>query len=304
MVEETHVDEGFQSTEVGEIPIDWVVVQIGEICKIHVGRDLREDIFSETEDNTYKYPVFSNTVSNYGLYGFYSNPEYRGDSFTVVGRGVGLGKAFYRSGGYGAIGRLLVLFPIEDVDARYLVQYINLYILISFESSGIPQLTGISFAKYKLPLPPTKAEQTAIATALSDMDALIEGLEQLLVKKRNIKQGAMQELLTGRRRLVGFESLNGVQQTEVGIIPTDWEIDEIQNLCSISTGDKNTQDRIEGGTYPFFVRSQTVERINSYSYDGEAVLTAGDGVGTGKVFHYIYGKFDYHQRVYGVPPKN
>ena len=48
------------------------------------------------------------------------------------------------------------------------------------------------------------------------------------------------------------------------------------------------------------MRSQTVERINSYSFDGEAVLTAGDGVGTGKVFHYINGKFDVHQRVYRI----
>ena len=90
----------------------------------------------------------------------------------------------------------------------------------------------------------------------------------------------------------------GFKQTEVGVIPKDWQVDEIQNLCSITTGDKNTQDRITGGPYPFFVRSQVVERINSYSFDGEAVLTAGDGVGTGKVFHYINGKFDFHQRVY------
>jgi type I restriction enzyme S subunit len=43
-----------------------------------------------------------------------------------------------------------------------------------------------------------------------------------------------------------------------------------------------------------------VERINSYSFDGEAILTAGDGVGTGKVFHYTNGKFDVHQRVYRI----
>ena len=51
-------------------------------------------------------------------------------------------------------------------------------------------------------LPPTKGEQEAIAEALSDADALIESLEQLLVKKRHVKQGAMQELLTGKTRLV------------------------------------------------------------------------------------------------------
>ena len=52
--------------------------------------------------------------------------------------------------------------------------------------------------------------------------------------------------------------------------------------------------------YPFYVRSPIVERINTYTFDGEAILTAGDGVGAGKVFHYVTGKFDYHQRVYNL----
>ena len=133
---------------------------------------------------------------------------------------------------------------------------------------------------------------------MSDADALIESLEQLLIKKRQLKQGAMQELLTGKNRLPGFEINPGYKQTEVGVIPEDWDLDDIENLAHITTGGRNTQDRIDDGQYPFFVRSQTAERINSYSYDGEAVLTAGDGVGTGKVFHYINGKFDAHQRVY------
>ncbi|KSV17227.1 hypothetical protein DA01_07385 [Dehalococcoides mccartyi] len=92
----------------------------------------------------------------------------------------------------------------------------------------------------------------------------------------------------------------GYKQTDLGVIPINWSIDKIANLASITTGDKNTQDRVDDGLYPFFVRSQIVERIDSYSFDGEAVLTAGDGVGTGKVFHYINGKFDFHQRVYKI----
>lgn len=83
-------------------------------------------------------------------------------------------------------------------------------------------------------------------------------------------------------------------------IPDDWNSDFLGKLASISTGSKNTQDKVDDGKYPFFVRSQTVERINTYSFDGEAILTAGDGVGTGKVFHYINGKFDFHQRVYKI----
>ena len=90
----------------------------------------------------------------------------------------------------------------------------------------------------------------------------------------------------------------GYKQTEVGMIPVDWEVKEIQEFATIRTGDSDTQDRLDEGEYPFFVRSQTIERINSYSFDGEAILTSGDGVGVGKIYHYVNEKFDYHQRVY------
>ena len=94
------------------------------------------------------------------------------------------------------------------------------------------------------------------------------------------------------------EIKQGYKQTDIGVIPEDWEVRTIGEVLKVTTGNRNTQDKKDDGLYPFFVRSQIVERINSYSFDGEGVLTAGDGVGTGKVFHYINGKFDYHQRVY------
>lgn len=80
----------------------------------------------------------------------------------------------------------------------------------------------------------------------------------------------------------------------------EWEVKRLEQLADITTGDKDTQNKVNGGQYPFFVRSQTVEKINSFSYDGEAILTSGDGVGVGKNFHYVNGQFDYHQRVYCI----
>lgn len=80
--------------------------------------------------------------------------------------------------------------------------------------------------------------------------------------------------------------------------PNDWKDDKVSNLVDISTGCRDTQDNKTSGKFPFFVRSPIVERIDVADYDCEAVLTAGDGVGTGKVFHYINGKFAAHQRVY------
>ena len=84
----------------------------------------------------------------------------------------------------------------------------------------------------------------------------------------------------------------------IGEIPKHWETRRMRYLCKIKTGDKDTVNRVDDGVYPFYVRSPKVERINSYTYDGEAVLMAGDGVGAGKVFHYVNGKFGCHQRVY------
>ncbi len=80
----------------------------------------------------------------------------------------------------------------------------------------------------------------------------------------------------------------------------EWEENVIKDFAKVTTGNKDTQDKVDDGEYPFFVRSQTVERINTYSYEGEAILTSGDGVGVGKNFHYIVGRFDFHQRVYCI----
>lgn len=77
---------------------------------------------------------------------------------------------------------------------------------------------------------PGVAEQTVIAEALSDADALIESLEQLLAKKRDLKQGAMQELLTGKRRLPGFETSAPDKRTDLGVIPGDWDIQRLGDI--------------------------------------------------------------------------
>ncbi|WP_139750957.1 restriction endonuclease subunit S [Aeromonas media] len=132
------------------VPKGWSRSQIGEIANVQVGRDLIEDRYSEIESEKYKYPVYSNTVENRGLYGFYDFPEYPGNAVTVVGRGIGLGTAFarYENSAFGAIGRLLVLTPkINSFDVGFLADYINFSLIIHNESGGIPQLPGASLSK-------------------------------------------------------------------------------------------------------------------------------------------------------------
>ncbi|AUB80326.1 restriction endonuclease subunit S [Candidatus Thiodictyon syntrophicum] len=121
--------------------------------------------------------------------------------------------------------------------------------------------------------------------ALGDVDALLGGLDRLVAKKRNLKQAAMQQLLTGRTRLPGFHGA--------------WEVNCLGNVAHIKTGSRNNEDKIEGGKYPFFVRSDVIERIDTYSHDCEAILVPGEGR-IGSIFHYIRGRFDVHQRVYAI----
>ncbi len=312
------VRAGYKQTEVGVIPADWEVQKLGMLLveppayginAPAIPYDTRHftylritDIsddgrFIEESKASVKHPEASKFILNAG-------------DLVLARTGASVGKSYLYNSADGALvfaGFLIRVRPeAEKFSATYLKFYLQSrfywnWVTVNSMRSGQPGINGQEYASLPISIPPTKAEQEAIAAALSDADALIESLTQLIAKKRQIKQGAMQELLTGKRRLPGFATAtSGYQQTEVGVIPADWEIDDVENLANITTGSKNTQDRMDDGDYPFFVRSQTVERINSYSFDGEAVLTAGDGVGTGKVFHYINGKFDAHQRVYRI----
>lgn len=77
----------------------------------------------------------------------------------------------------------------------------------------------------------------------------------------------------------------------------NYNIFKFKDICNIQTGKSNTQDKCDDGIYPFYIRSENIERSNNYIFDCEAVLTIGDG-NIGKVFFYENGKFDCHQRVY------
>jgi len=150
-------------------------------------------------------------------------------------------------------------------------------LLQSMAGTDPPNLGNAGVYSIVSSLPPLP-EQTAIATVLSDTDNLLQALQKKIAKKRLIKQGAMQELLKPKE---------------------GWVVKSLGELAEIKTGSKNNQDKVKDGKYPFFVRSQTVERLNSYSYDCEAILIPGEG-GIGSIYHYINGKFEVHQRVYKI----
>lgn len=147
---------------------------------------------------------------------------------------------------------------------------------------------------------PSLNEQTAIATYLDTHCAKIDNLISIQQKRIALLQELKQSVIThavtkGLNPNVEMKQ-SGVEW--IGDVPKHWELVRTRYLCNLCTGSKDTINRVDDGKYPFYVRSPKVERINTYSFDGEAILMAGDGVGAGKVFHYAVGKFDYHQRVY------
>jgi type I restriction enzyme S subunit len=155
------------------------------------------------------------------------------------------------------------------------------------------------FRNIKVAIPPLE-EQTAIAYFLDQKTTQIDDLiakKARLIKLLDEERTAIinQAVTKGLDPSVPMKD-SGIEW--LGEIPEHWELKRMRYLCDITTGGRDTENREDDGLYPFYVRSQTVERISSYSYDGEAILTAGDGVGVCKVWHYVNEKFDFHQRVY------
>lgn len=178
----------------------WIELKIGDVFDISAGGDLIKEDFSSYKTHKCKFKIYSNGIANKGLYGYTSNPRYQENCITVTARGT-IGYAIYRQEPFDAIIRVIVLKPKSNVNCYFVSQYINNIIDFKVESTGVPQLTAPQISKYTIMMP-TYEEQELIATILSDMDEEIEKLEKQLDKYKNIKSGMMEELLTGKRRLV------------------------------------------------------------------------------------------------------
>jgi len=166
-------------------------------------------------------------------------------------------------------------------------------------STGLANLNGGVIGNIVAAWPPLP-EQEAIAGWL---DERTRRVDELVAAKRRL----IDLLAEQRSALITHAVTKGLDASVptkpsgvewIGAVPRHWTVKRLRYLCLIQTGDKDTVDAIDDGEFPFFVRSQTVEHIDSFTFDCEAVLTAGDGVGVGKVFHHYVGKFDVHQRVY------
>ncbi|SHL09917.1 type I restriction enzyme, S subunit [Chitinophaga jiangningensis] len=181
----------------------------------------------------------------------------------------------------------------SNVFTHYLWSYRKEWIVTKFIQGGQGNLSGEIVKSVPVPIPGLK-EQQKIASCLSSLDEVIAAHNQKLDLLKEHKKSLMQNLFPREGEKVPRYRFPEFVKAQ------EWQRKTIEQIAKVTTGNKNTQDKVDNGLYPFFVRSQTVERINSYSFEGEAILTTGDGVGVGKNFHYINGKFGFHQRVYCI----
>lgn len=157
-------------------------------------------------------------------------------------------------------------------------------------AGGLLAVNMPELKKLIISFPNSISEQNRIASLFTSLDKQISCSEAKLDKLRAIKKTLLKKMFasTGEKTpQIRFKGFDG-----------EWGNSLIESVCEISTGKSNTQDKNDEGIYPFYVRSSIIERSDKYLYDEVAVLTAGDGVGTGKIYHYVNGKYNLHQRCY------
>ncbi len=197
----------------------------------------------------------------------------------------------------GVMSPLYTVFKIQNIDLNFIEFYFKSskwyrFMALNGDSGARADRFSIKDRTFmEMPLHiPCMDEQIKIGQFFSKLDRQIELEEQKLELLQQQKKGYMQKIFSQELR---FKDENGKDYPE-------WEETTIKEIAQINTGKKDTKDAITNGSYDFYVRSPIVYKINTFSYEGEAILTVGDGVGVGKVFHYVNGKFDYRQRVYKI----
>ncbi|MFM1907586.1 MAG: hypothetical protein RLZZ591_1263 [Pseudomonadota bacterium] len=206
------VKQGYKRTEVGVIPEEWAVRPFGELtATVASGRSKVGIAFGN-------YPVHGST----GVIGFCEKTEYEGDAILIARVGANAGKLNTATGKYGVTDNTIIVRVRSDSSLSFFYRQLENKRLNSLVfGSGQPLITGSQLKALAVCEPPLP-EQHAIATALSDVNALLNKLDQLIAKKRDLKQATMQQLLTGQTRLPGFSG--------------EWEVKRLGEIAEIVMG--------------------------------------------------------------------
>ena len=280
-MEEQKIPEGYKQTEVGVIPDDWECGLLKEFATFGGGttppRSAYERYYSNGSHPWVKTLDLNNSIINV------TEEKITSLALSEVSivkhpKGTVL-VAMY--GGFNQIGRtgllaedsainqaLVAIRPQHRLSSNYLLFNLNYNVeywkLVASSSRKDPNITSNDVKNYPLCLPPVE-EQNAIANVLSDVDALIAGLEKLIAKKQAIKTATMQQLLTSRTRLPEFANhpdgtTKGYKQTELGEIPEDWEIHSLSKICDVRDGTHDSPKYRDNGV-PLVTSKNIVDDI-------------------------------------------
>jgi type I restriction enzyme S subunit len=284
---------GYKQSEVGVIPEDWEVVTASDACSLVVDCKNRTPPIVDASE----YAVVRTTNVRDGQFiqedlRFTDEISYRewtaravpqaGD--IMITREAPLGEvcAVPETHKVCLGQRMMIYRPSPSkTDSRYLLYSLmslpvraNLMRKIGGSTVGHAKVDDIRFLK--LPLPPL-SEQRTIATLLSDTDALLASLKQLIAKKRDIKQAAMQELLTGKRRLPGFEG--------------EWEVKRLGVLCSMKSGEGITAKSIDAvSPFPCYGGNGLRGFTSRFTHEGDYCLIGRVGALCGNLLK-VTGQF-------------
>lgn len=297
---------GYKRTDVGVIPKDWSPILFSDVVGKYIdyrGRTPRKlglawgggDILALSANNVGMGHINFEKDANFGSEELHDRWMTqgrceKGDVLLTMEAPLGNVAQIPDSRRYILSQRVLLIKAKTAIDPNFLAHYMR---GSSFQGQLVANATGstaqgIQRAKLdRLPIaiPSAVTEQIAIAQVLSDADALIESLEQLLAKKRQIKQGAVQELLAGRRRLPGFQKIREYQHTEQGLIPKDWFLRPFLSTVRVANGQVDPRpepyramilvapDHIESGTGRLLYRRTAGEQ---QATSGKYVFHAGD----------------------------
>jgi type I restriction enzyme, S subunit len=256
------VPEGYKQTEVGVIPEDWGVKYLRNTLK----NNPQYGINAAAVPNRDNLPIYIR-ITDISEEGYFapetlvsvnkenSDQYYLEKGDLVFARtGASVGKSYLYNPNDGELvfaGFLIRIRPDENILLPdYLSQYVKTkaywnWVQVMSMRSGQPGINGNEYGQLLIPLPEIEEQQT-IAQALSDIDALIASLDKLIAKQRHLKTAAMQQLLTGKMRSPGFGEGNGYKQTEIGVIPEDWDVRYLgevgQSLIGLTYRPEDTRD--------------------------------------------------------------
>lgn len=271
---------------IGEMPSSWQVQKAKLFIKITNGSD------PLTEGETPVYGSGSNSFRTCG--------EYKEGPAVLVGRKGSIDKPRFVTSRYWNVDTAFDVKTTNDFNLRlyyYLATCFDYKFYMS--QTTLPSMTQTNYRNMPLPVP-SSVEQAAIVAYLDDKCSAIDGItaeaKATIEEYKKWKASVIFEAVT--KGLNPYAEMKDSGVDIIGKMPARWSLIRQRFLCKTTTGDHDTQDADPDGEYPFYVRSPNVERSNTYTFEGEAILMAGDGVGAGKVFHYATGKLAIHQRVY------